>query len=1211
MPFFRHRQSFNRYKITYKMIKQQLVRVCTANYFTTFLVFGILGLSAPIMAQVTLSLTLNEKNGVTTVLSGEKYTYQLNYAVSSTTGSANNVKIVVDLPDGNDIYQLEDLVGTTHAPTGNFVYTAGPDKKLTITFVTPLSSGSTGVLEFSVRTANLLTPNGTVQTTTAELTDGGGFSSGIKTGAVTVNAVPNFCVQKTLLSGGAIGYPTTYRVFLKSGNTIYQEVPKGTLQPTNISFTDYLPTGAQFISANIYKWGTTNPVGTGTYNSGAQTITATIPDIQIFQFSNPYWTAENYWMDITVIYDSPTFSVGNTITNTTTATFTPLGGSQMTVTDGVAIGNCTSDLNEVHTLAAPSITTTFTKTAAGTTIFPGNYFYYSLNFANTGNVPLDNFEIIDTFPSDLRLDYSVETKGIRSDNWSTFIDHAEYQTNNNPSWTALAASATNNIPIVPLPDYMTKIKFVFKSPFPASTTWTGYNIIYFKPATEVTVETPITNCIAWNSTTAGIPTNRTTCNNDITLMPRPTTARILYDITHDRGATCATTIGQNVRYSGTLKADAGYGDATDPKIVFFIPHGIDYVPNSLIFTQLTSGITVTPTLDITPNYTTQTGITYDMYRFTFPSGTILPYGTSFKVSVNTVLTNALAPNSYPAGSIATAANASLSVSNGGVLFTLTDTQDWDNDANTTETFTTASTSWSVCSILVNAAASMESIKWVKGLCDTVYSRFPAFGQTVPGGNADYRLVVKNTGNVPMKDVKIIDIMPFVGDVGVIDPSARSTAWRPNLADPISAPSGITVYYTTVSNPCRDEVKQPTDASPFPTGCSTANWSATPPSDITKVQAVKIDFGTTVLTGGDSLLFSWPMRAPVNAPTNNEIAWNSFAFVATRTDNNQPLLAAEPIKVGIKVKEPAPAFYGNRVWFDTDHDGIQDAGEGGVDGIKVKLFSPKNSGVQDPVTDSLINFTITGNGGFYIFSNLLPGDYYAVFCLPNGYTVSPKNAGGTADTDSDGATISYNGGTATMAPITNLTSLEIDETWDQGIYCSFSPTVSPIQIVANGNSATLTATGGTTYTWTGPNGFNATTASITINNVTPADTGTYTVNVSDGSCYASLNTKIEICTPPTAPSVSSPIMNSCPLITMNLTAISSALVPSVSGGVFEWHVSNSPNSALVSNPTDVGAGDYYLFERSPTDCYSTGSKVTVNIQTCCPTKVCIPVTITRN
>jgi hypothetical protein len=362
----------------------------------------------------------------------------------------------------------------------------------------------------------------------------------------------------------------------------------------------------------------------------------------------------------------------------------------------------------------------------------------------------------------------------------------------------------------------------------------------------------------------------------------------------------------------------------------------------------------------------------------------------------------------------------------------------------------------------------------------------------------------------MKNIKIIDILPFVGDRGVIDPSARLTQWRPNLADPITAPAGTTVYYSTVSNPCRDEVKQPADASPFPSGCVSASWSATPPADITTVQSVKIDFGATTIAGGDSLIFNWPMRAPVNAPTNNEIAWNSFAFVGTRADNNQSLLAAEPIKVGIKVQAGTPAFYGSYVWFDTNHNGIQDAGEGGVDGVRVKLYKAAGASPA-PATDLLVNFTITGNGGQYLFSNLTDGDYYAIICLPTGYTGSTANAAGSnADNDSDGTTTTYNGQPAMITAITHISAGETDLSWDQGIYCNMNPSVTGITSTTLGSNVTLTATGGTSYLWAGPNGFTANTASITRSAIAQTDVGAYTVRISDATCYTTLATQIVIC-----------------------------------------------------------------------------------------------------
>jgi hypothetical protein len=71
-----------------------------------------------------------------------------------------------------------------------------------------------------------------------------------------------------------------------------------------------------------------------------------------------------------------------------------------------------------------------------------------------------------------------------------------------------------------------------------------------------------------------------------------------------------------------------------------------------------------------------------------------------------------------------------------------------------------------------------------------------------------------------------------------------------------------------------------------------------------------------------------------------------------------------------------------------------------------------------------------------------------------------------------------------------------------------------------------------------------------------------------------------------------------------------LTPSVSGGIFEWHVSNNSSSALVNIPTTVGNGTYYLFEKSTTDCYSSGTALQVQIQVCCPTRICLPVTVQR-
>jgi large repetitive protein len=1063
-----------------------------------------------VQAQVTLSLAVTEKNNQSTFLAGEVSILQLAYSISSVTGNASGVKAVINLPD--EIIGIQNLLGTVHAPVANFVFanTAGA-KKITITFIEPVPSGSTGILEVGLRINNGSIPNGTNLNFASTLTATGGFSSATQNLPITVNAIARICAQKTFIGGGAVNFPTNYRIKVHAGVTGYEAYTSiGSLNNTNVILKDALPTGAVFVSATLNRawlYGNTSTI----YNNpalvdGANVLNLPLGDMPISLYGTD-WYGVVYTIDVQVQYPSPTFASGQSVTNTATVLYTPLGGSEQTLSNGNNIsGNCTSSLVAAHTLTTANINAIISKSMAygySSGIYPAQRLTYDVNLENTGNVNLDNVTLLENVPTELRFN------GLYFADYNHVIDHYEYQTNSNATWATLTGISNDMAAGPNATEYYTKIKIVFKTPFNPNAALGGgsnYGQFYFKPATpDVLTDTPINNCIEWNSSTIGISASRTACNNGFILKPRSNMAFAGLRAGHLPACTGPYVIGTLTTSTLTVTAGSGGSDLLEPMVMQLLPAGVDYIENSAIYNPLTSGVVATPTVSVLPNYA-NSGRT--LIRWIFPTGTTIPYGTQFNVSSQMRLTNqAAAGVSLPNDFYLSAANNTPCT---GADATGNDAFDLNGNGNLVESLCTQATNYWSCGLVVSSAASMESIKWVKGSLDTDYSRYPAFGWTVPGGNADYKLIVKNTGNITMKDIKIIDILPFVGDRGVIDPSARLTQWRPNLADPIVAPAGITVYYSTVSNPCRDEVKQPTDASPFPSGCVSASWSATPPADITTVQSVKIDFGATTIAGGDSLIFNWPMRAPVNAPTNNEIAWNSFAFVGTRADNNQPLLAAEPIKVGIKVQAGTPAFYGSYVWFDANHNGIQDASEGGVDGVRVKLYKAAGASPA-PATDLLVNFTITGNGGQYLFSNLLDGNYYAIFCLPTDYTGSAANAAGSnAENDSDGATTTYNGQPAMITAITSISAGETDLSWDQGIYCNMNPSVTSITSTTLGSNVTLTATGGTTYSWTGPNGFSANTASITRNAVAQTDVGMYSVRISDATCYTTLTTQIVIC-----------------------------------------------------------------------------------------------------
>ncbi|GMU87001.1 MAG: hypothetical protein AMXMBFR48_22420 [Ignavibacteriales bacterium] len=114
----------------------------------------------------------------------------------------------------------------------------------------------------------------------------------------------------------------------------------------------------------------------------------------------------------------------------------------------------------------------------------------------------------------------------------------------------------------------------------------------------------------------------------------------------------------------------------------------------------------------------------------------------------------------------------------------------------------------------------------------------------------------------------------------------------------------------------------------------------------------------------------------------------------------------------------PASLGDKVWFDTDKDGIQDPGENGVAGVTVRLFDCSNNQIA---------VTSTNSSGNYLFSNLTPGSYYVQFELPSGHVYTLKDQGADNNVDSDADPLTG------KTVCTDLVSGENDLSWDAGIH----------------------------------------------------------------------------------------------------------------------------------------------------------------------------------
>ncbi len=157
------------------------------------------------------------------------------------------------------------------------------------------------------------------------------------------------------------------------------------------------------------------------------------------------------------------------------------------------------------------------------------------------------------------------------------------------------------------------------------------------------------------------------------------------------------------------------------------------------------------------------------------------------------------------------------------------------------------------------------------------------------------------------------------------------------------------------------------------------------------------------------------------------------------------------------------------------------------------------------------------------------------------------------------------------------------------------TVNPLPTLTAGNNGpictgatlNLTSSGGTGYTWSGPNGFTNNTQNPSITNAPVAASGTYTVTVTTGDgCTASTSTIVTINPLPTAiANNDGPI---CEGNTLNITA---------GGGVsYTWtgpanYTSNQQNN-LLSNVQPNQSGTYNVTVTDNNGCSSTASTTVI-------------------
>ena len=141
-------------------------------------------------------------------------------------------------------------------------------------------------------------------------------------------------------------------------------------------------------------------------------------------------------------------------------------------------------------------------------------------------------------------------------------------------------------------------------------------------------------------------------------------------------------------------------------------------------------------------------------------------------------------------------------------------------------------------------------------------------------------------------------------------------------------------------------------------------------------------------------------------------------------------------------------FGDKVWIDANSDGIQDAGEPPLAGVRVYLTDADGFPVYD-YDGNIVVSTLTDANGSYKFDNLVPGAYKAKFLLPPGYVFTAQLEGPNADEDSNANTTTGITPVFALAPGATNTSPNSDGSINADFY---NPTVDAgvVPLVAIGN-----------------------------------------------------------------------------------------------------------------------------------------------------------------
>lgn len=280
----------------------------------------------------------------------------------------------------------------------------------------------------------------------------------------------------------------------------------------------------------------------------------------------------------------------------------------------------------------------------------------------------------------------------------------------------------------------------------------------------------------------------------------------------------------------------------------------------------------------------------------------------------------------------------------------------------------------------------------------------------------YSLDITNPESTNLEEVRVIDMLPTLGDVMALSDNAKKSTVAlqvdgMTLADGSALPSSCELYYSEDATPATNRIEL-TDFSAL-SGATWIPWdgmSSLPPT----AKAVKL-----VKTDGLLATESFGMRMQVTLPQNDGgstlVAWNTMSAGGKHAGGY--IVPGEPHKSGFYLSENgATEKLAGILWEDTDGNDLRDAGE--------PVFSNKAVRLYD-WDDSLVAQTTTDVDGRYEFTGLLPERYRVEVDMPANLELSDHRVGSDKSVDNDFVRSDTYRASATVNLATETNPLNID------------------------------------------------------------------------------------------------------------------------------------------------------------------------------------------